>query len=95
MESTNDYQDMVIMLAGIENYASKHPHLIAKMQQAIQTGVENRITEERERAIDMETIAITLVQKRFRHEEQFIKQKIKKWAHRNSFNWDWFLKSEE
>ena len=53
------------------------------------TGMHNRAVENREHAVDMETVAIMALNTRlFKGNERFIADKVESWKHRNSNRWD-------
>ena len=53
------------------------------------TGMHNKAVENREHAVDMETVASMALNTRlFKGNERFIADKLEKWKHMNSNRWD-------
>jgi hypothetical protein len=53
------------------------------------TGMHNKAVENREHAVDMETVAIMALNTRlFKGNERFIADKVESWKHMNSNRWD-------
>jgi len=53
------------------------------------TGMHNKAVENREHAIDMETVAcVALNHRLFKNGNRLIVDKLEKWKHRNGLRWD-------
>jgi hypothetical protein len=53
------------------------------------TGMHNKAVENREHAIDMETVAcVALNHRLFKDGSRLIVDKLEKWKHRNGLRWD-------
>ena len=53
------------------------------------TGMRNKAVENREHAIDMETVAcVALNHRLFKDGSRLIVDKLEKWKHRNGLRWD-------
>ena len=70
-------------------HRAKNPETARAIINFAITGMHNRAVENREHAVDMETVAIMALNTRlFKGNERFIADKVESWKHRNSNRWD-------
>ena len=83
-----------MFLQNAREFAKDDPEGIPLLIQAITSGLQIAIQEEREKSSDMEIIASVLLERKFKNRDELIKSKLKKWEHKCSLRWDWFLRPE-
>jgi hypothetical protein len=70
-------------------HRAKNPETARAIINSAINGMHNRAVENREHAVDMETVAIMALNTRlFKGNERFIADKVESWKHRNSNRWD-------
>ena len=89
-------QEKYALLEKIKYEVEQEPALFGEIVNYCNSGIEQRINEERMRAADMETIAISFqsqLNQRYREStskwlDNLIKSKLAKWKGKTSFNWE-------
>ena len=70
-------------------HRAKDPETARAIINSAINGMHNRAVENREHAVDMETVASMALNTRlFKGNERFIADKLEKWKHMNSNRWD-------
>lgn len=75
--------DQLKFLASVEEFTKQNPQMMGQLIQAAQSGVTTRLQEERQRTIDMETVAaMALDAKLFKTKQWYIAELLSKWEGR-------------
>ena len=70
-------------------HRAKDPETARAIINSAINGMHDRAMENREHAVDMETVAIMALNTRlFKGNERFIADKVESWKHMNSNRWD-------
>ena len=70
-------------------HRAKNPETARAIINSAINGMHDRAMENREHAVDMETVACMALNTRlFKGNERFIADKLESWKHRNSNRWD-------
>jgi hypothetical protein len=70
-------------------HRAKNPETARAIINSAINGMHDRAVENREHAVDMETVACMALNTRlFKGNERFIADKLESWKHRNSNRWD-------
>ena len=76
----------------IQDYVKEYPECAAHVSDYVAKGISLALDESRQRAADMEVIALALMMKKNKSTERIIKSKLKTWRGKTSFNWDSILR---
>lgn len=71
----------------IRNYIKQDPEAAAYVSDNVQQGLREALQESRERATDMEIVAATLAERRYKGSDGLVLSKLKKWEGKSSLEW--------
>lgn len=80
-----------MFLRTVQDYIKQYPDMAPLAVAAMQSGIEQAISEERQKSCDMETLVVAALGKKFKGRDELIKDKLSKWKDKLCLNWDWFL----
>jgi hypothetical protein len=80
-------------LLEVRSRAANNPTMARAIINSAITGMQNKAVENREHAVDMETVANMAMNTRlFKGNERFIADKLERWKHLNGLRWDDHIK---
>ena len=76
-------------LQGVKLYVENNPHIVAQLNNAIQSGINEALNAACAQAADMEaTAAMALNARLFKGNQNFIADKLEKWKGKTALRWD-------
>jgi len=80
--------DHFAFIRGVTEYVKRNPDVVSGVYAAIQAGVLASLDEANSRAIAMEIVAMMAVQRKTKHGQELIVQKLKSLNGKTAMNWD-------
>lgn len=77
-------------LYSVQEYVKENPEIAARVTESVSAGLSEALKLMKEKACDMETLAIICIERKFKGRDELVKSKLMKWKDKLCFVWPQF-----